>query len=335
MIRKLLGNIFRKIASSVGYKLVPENRLFDFQTQPSLQPKQFGDDLPKGFADDLNPNHPKLVEYQERYDMFDSRVTSPSVWTSDRLSLEKMAYFRGHSAFLYQIGSQNRNILGYTLQAYYIQNHDPLNLWHNLEEDGDFGVIMYRAANKSISRDYLDSIMEINFLERNLNISSQDELSILDVGAGYGRLAYRMVSALPNLITYFCTDAVPISTFICEYYINHKGIQKKAQSIPLDEIESELKNTSIDIAINIHSFSECTIKAIDWWLSLIKQHKIPYIFIVPNSGKQLLTNDKKNFHSLIKEKGYQRITMEPKYDDPNLQRYAANPSYYHLFKLQE
>jgi methyl-accepting chemotaxis protein len=34
----------------------------------------------------------------------------------------------------------------------------------------------------------------------------------------------------------------------------------------LDEIEQQLAMTSIDLAVNIHSFSECCASAIDWWL---------------------------------------------------------------------
>ncbi len=333
MIWKLFAKIFKKIAALYGYRFVPEVALFDFQKGAMLQPKKREDKIPPSASKHLQADNPQLIDYQNRYATFDERVITPLLWTSDRLSTERMPFFRGHNAFVYQIGSQNRNIIGYTLEAYYIKLNDNLNLWNKLEEEGDFGAILHEVDHKTVSRDLLDSIMEINFLEHQINISSQREFSILDIGAGYGRLAYRMINALPNLHQYLCTDAVPISTFISEYYLKHKEVEDKAQVIPLDMIEEEMKNHSIDLALNIHSFSECTLSAIDWWLSLLEEHQVRYLLIVPNSGKRLLTNDKKSFQGLVEEKGYRLKTLEPKYKDPVLQKYAANPSYYHLYEL--
>jgi hypothetical protein len=142
-----------------------------------------------------------------------------------------------------------------------------------------------------------------------------------------------MVRALPMLGKYFCTDAVPLSTFVCDYYLKSKAVSDQAVSVPLDQIEDTLEQTNVELAVNIHSFSECSLEAIDWWMALLAKHSIPYLFIIPNSKDGLLTNHKKDFQPLVEAHGYCKISSDPKYSDPELQLYAANPSMYHLFKL--
>ena len=181
--------------------------------------------------------------------------------------------------------------------------------------------------------------MEIYFLEKHLNLSDLKDLTILDIGAGYGRLAHRMASALPNIKEYLCTDGVAISSFISDYYLRFRGLEDRAKVIPLDRIENTLCYKSVDLAINIHSFSECTISAIDWWMSLLKKSKVKYLMIVPNSGDHggdhLLTNDGKDFGEVIEKHGYKLAVKNPKYRDPIVQKYAINPTYHYLFQLQE
>ena len=52
---------------------------------------------------------------------------------------------------------------------------------------------------------------------------------MLDIGAGYGRLAHRMSAAFPQLEDYCCVDAVPESTFLSEYYLRHRGCTPPAR----------------------------------------------------------------------------------------------------------
>jgi 2-polyprenyl-3-methyl-5-hydroxy-6-metoxy-1,4-benzoquinol methylase len=67
-----------------------------------------------------------------------------------------------------------------------------------LEEDDDFGAEVFDFHGKVVSRDLLDSIIEINFLDRHLGFSSRRAVNVLDIGAGYGRLAHRMATAFPK-----------------------------------------------------------------------------------------------------------------------------------------
>lgn len=293
--------------------------------------------LPAGAKEYLCKDHPRFKELEEAYFACDQNVIKPLFWTEDNVKDEEILHFRGDNAYAWQLRGDNMNPLGYALSTYYVKAIDKLRLLNRLEEDEEFGIYTFFIDSKLISRDLLDSIIEIYFLERNLNISKWNSFSILDIGAGYGRLAHRVVSAFENIDIYLCADAICTSTFICEYYLNFRGIDGKAKVIPLPDIESELNNHNVDIAINIHSFSECTVSAIEWWLTQLEKNKIKYLMVVPNKVDRnfnMLTNDNKDFSKIVEKHGYKLISREPKFLDPIVQEYGISPIYHYLFELK-
>ena len=179
----------------------------------------------------------------------------------------------------------------YLLSAYYVKDNDPLNLFERMQEDGAFGALTHEHDGRVISRDMLDSILEISFLDEHVGLSRKPDLTVLDIGAGYGRLAYRMAETLPNLSRYFCVDAVAESTMVSELYARHRAVDDKVTVVPLDEAERVITGNRIDVAVNIHSFSECALSSIDYWLDLIGRASIPWIFVVPNTGDRLITSE--------------------------------------------
>lgn len=209
-------------------------------------------------------------------------------------------------------------------------------LLETLEEDDLFGIHTFRIAGRLVSRDLLDSIIEIGFLEDHLHVAAFNDLTILDIGAGYGRLAHRAVTALPNIADYLCTDALAVSTFISEYYLRFRKVEDKARAVPLDQIEAVLQRNDVDIAVNIHSFSECAVGAIEWWLRLLEKSRVKYLMIVPdalkNGGRLLQTVDGKDFRGVVEKHGYRLTAKEPKYRDSFVQEYGMNPTYHYLFE---
>ncbi len=336
-LRRTSINFANTLLKNSRYRLVEANNLYDWQTANKRGKKYCCAVLPEGAAEYLRRNNPRLSEYQRRYENFDSTVTEPLVWTNDKLKDEDISYFRGDNAYVWQLRGTNMHEMGYTLATYYLMSMDRLDLLNCLYEDGAFGSFTFKIAGKVVSRDLLDSIAEIYFLEKHLGISTMRDFSVLDIGGGYGRLAHRMAEALPGLGHYYCTDAVAASTFICEYYLEYRNIRHKASSIALDRIEQTLAGAAVDIAVNVHSFSECKVPAIQWWLKLLTRYRVPFLMVVPNhydkAGKRMLTNDGRDISRLIREAGYCEIALEPKYEDPLVQKYAINPSHYALYEL--
>lgn len=318
---------------SYGFKIIRSQMLYEWQKIPPTFPNYRQSQLPQEAKGYLIPSNSRLRELKARYSAFDRAVTTPFVWTDDKIRLDDMLYFRGDNAYVWQIRGFNMNILSYALMTYYVKSIDELGLLEKLEEDDLFGVYNFKIDNKLVSRDLLDSIVEIHFLERYLNVSTYDNLKILDIGAGYGRLAHRMVNALPNIEQFLCTDAVPVSTFICEYYLRFRNLEDKAKVIPIDEIEKTLQNITVDIAINIQSFPECKISAIEWWLSLLAKYRVKHLMIVLDYP-ELRTHEGIDFSNIVKKYGYNLVAKEPTCKDKIVQQYSVNPSYLYLFKAE-
>lgn len=334
-IKKFANLILR----TYGHEIVGSNLLYDWQKSSQILPKYIDKPLPSGAANYLRNDHPRLKSLQERYALFSKTIMAPLEWTDDLLAPDDVKYFRGDNAYVWQLRGQNMSAINYSLTTYYVKSIDRLHLLEKMVEDNHFGVFTFLIDDKTVSRELLDSIIEINFLEKHLNVSSWSSLNVLDIGAGYGRLAHRMTSALPNINAYLCTDAVAYSTFISEYYLRFRGLDKKAKVIPLDEIEIALQSYRIDVAVNIHSFSECRIQAIEWWLSLLVKNRVRYLMIVPNAGNHggefLLTNDRHDIQKVVEKHGYKLVAKEPKYRDPIVQEYALNPTYHYLFEMSD
>jgi hypothetical protein len=321
-----------------GSEIVPTAVLYEWQRTRVTKPCWADCTLSEDAVRYLKPDNPKLSDLQQRYRAFDTNVTTALVWTDERVRPEDIAYFRGDNAWLYQVRGKNANVLAYVVSLYYLKSIDRLGLLDNLAEDDSFGNFTFTIAGRQVSRDLLDSVAEICFLDRHLGIGSRTGLRVLDVGAGYGRLAHRMVNALPGIAQVFCTDAVAVSTFVSEYYLQFRGAQK-AFVIPLDEIENTLRDHPVDLAINVHSFSECRTQAIEWWARLLSKHRVKNLMIVPNcdavtQGQELRTIDGHDFLPVLERYGYRTVVKEPKFLDPYVQEYGVHPTWYHLLELR-
>ncbi|MCZ7618781.1 MAG: putative sugar O-methyltransferase [Myxococcota bacterium] len=290
-------------------------------------------------ASALCRDHPRLQELRARYRSFGQAVTSHVSWT-DRYLLDELdlRYFRGDNAYVWQLrGLRDHELAArsYALTAYYVRSIDTLGLFERLEEDGLFGVHTFEVGRRLVSRDLLDSVNEILFLERHLGLSRLPEVRFVDIGAGYGRLAHRVTVGLPNVARFLCADAVPESTFLCEFYLRFRGVSDRARAVPLDEIEAVLLAEGADIATNIHSFSECSADVIRWWIDLLHRARVPHLLIVPNDGERLLSREAdgtaRDFMPLLEQAGYRLRVSEPKYLDPTVQKHGVHGGYYHLF----
>lgn len=292
--------------------------------------------LPEGAAAYLRPDNPRLLELRARYGAADPRVTNSLVWTDERLPPTDMLYFRGDNNFVWQIRGPNRNEATYALAYYHLKASGDDGLVDLLGEDCSFGATAFAIDGRPVSRDLLDSVREIQFLRRHTMLG-EDRGNLLDIGAGYGRLAWRIEQASGDDVRVFATDAFAPSTFIAEYYLRHRGA-RRACAVPLDEVEALMASTRIDIAVNVHSFSECTLDAIAWWIELLARHRVRHLMIVPNTGTsagaRCQINDGTFMEPMFERFGYRIAVREPRYSDPIVQKYGIDPVWLHLFELE-
>lgn len=293
--------------------------------------------LPPGAAEYLTRDNPKLLDLRARYAA--QHGFEHTQWAKAVLDHElEFAYFRGDNAYSWQVRGGMEETQ-YLLSAYYAQSIDRLHLLDRLTEDSLFGAYTFTFnGRQTISRDLLDSVLQINFLDRHMRLSQLPQATVLDIGAGYGRMAWRMTRGLPNLRCIWCADAVPESTFLCDYYLRFRGAGAKAAVVPLDQVRQALRSQQIDVVTNIQSFTECTVDSIRWWLDVLATASVTYFMIVPNTPDQLLSMEpggqRLDFQPLIEQYGYRLVVRESCYEDaPSVQRLGVYGSgKYWLFR---
>ncbi len=298
--------------------------------------------LPAGAEDVLTTTNPRLVRLRETYAALKLPVSIHSLWGVKNLSRDlDLKRFRGDNVYVWQYRQMRSGAahLRMYLALEHVRSRDALGLLAKLEEDGLFGCWQFRYGSRpAVSRDLLDSVNEINFLDRNMGLGRQAGLRVLDIGAGYGRLAHRMAEALPNLEAYDCVDAVPESTHLCDYYLKFRRVDGKARAIPLDQLQQAL-GKSYHIAVNIHSFSECRQEAVRWWLRQVAEREIPWLLIVPNDREEMLSTEgggvQNDFFPDIAAAGYDLAHKAPVYDHDELRELIGVHDYYFLFRRRQ
>lgn len=306
-----------------------------------LEPSHSPASLPSGAEQYLRPDNPRLLELEAAYDALDIPATSHTQWRKSFLKKNlSMAWFRGDNAYVWQLrylgdAAETRMYLSMLDVA----SRDDLKLLDRLEEDGLFGCWTFQYGDRlPVSRDLVDSVNEINYLDDLMGLSTIEDLKVLDIGAGYGRLAHRMSAALPNLSAYDCTDGVATSTFLCEYYTGFRELPGSVRVVPLHEHETLLDE--YDLAVNIHSFSECSLDAIRWWLDRIAERRVEWLLIVPNRPpEQLLSTELDGRHldfaPYVEAAGYERVDCRPRHQDDELRRLIGVDGRFHLFRRKQ
>jgi hypothetical protein len=360
---RLPGFLKRTIDAALarrGFERIPSRLVYPWQREAIDRPSHSGAPLPEGAEAWLRADHPRLAELARRYGELESPMAStPNCWTPAHVATADLRHFRGDNPYVHQLRGRNMNEVGYALSYYCIRRCaqiERLGLLERFEEDGRFGVHTFIIDGRRVSRDLLDSALELAFLDRHLGISRPPVQTILDIGAGYGRLAHRAVTAFPETVRYLCTDAIATSTFLCEYYLGFRGVAGRetspARVLPLDELDSAVPPGAVDIALNIHSFSECPPGAIDAWLALLARKQVKHLMIVPNAvtyagaagsagsdgsdgsgGITMRTNEGVDFSRIVRRHGYTLVASAPKFPDPLVQEYGISPAAHLLFRL--
>jgi SAM-dependent methyltransferase len=217
-------------------------------------------------------------------------------------------------------------------------DRDHRGLVASLGEDGAFGCWTYDFPGyPRCSRDLLDSVNELLFLDRTLSLFDQKGLRVLDIGAGYGRLAHRAAQALPGLADWCCVDAVPESTFLSEFYLAFRGVAPPTRVVALDEVPA-LEPGSFDLAVNVHSFSECTRAAIAWWMAELERLRVPRLFLVPNEPSGFLSTEpdgrRLDYLPVLESHGYHLSTEELVFNDPAVRALMDIHDRFCIFELE-
>jgi hypothetical protein len=138
-------------------------------------------------------------------------------------------------------------------------------------------------------------------------------------------------------VDYCCVDAVPESTFLANFYLNFRGSSPPARAVALDEVP-DLQPGAFELAINVHSFSECTIEAIRWWIGQLRRLEVPKLFVVPNEADGIVSRELDgSYHSVLpalEAAGYVQIAKERAISDRATRDALMLNENFYLFSLQ-
>ena len=285
-------------------------------------------------AETINPttylrrDNPRLLELQDEY----SKLTLPFGHTQwkDHQNNVGVHNFRYDGHYL---GTGAMWDDAYRIMFDHVVRIDKKGWLRDLQEDDAFGIQTYEfpmpdGTLKVISRDLLDSIMELYAVMESYGGLPQ---RWLDIGAGYGRFAHRLTN-LPGWSGYItCIDPIAVSTFLCEFYMAYRDCTKSVETLPMSYID-DIQADDFDIAVNIHSWSECSANAINFWLDRLCDWRVPYLFLVPHDERLVCVNEDGsigNFYPLLEKHGYHNVWHRSKYPE------GVNGLYpevnYHLF----
>ena len=259
-----------------------------------------------------------LAALEQRYAAFSQKhgfnLDGP-VWRGASYAMGEMG---GHSVKQLRSGRYNAYVYQTSSaahQAYYhaVAAADRIGLLRRTFEDGSFGVEVHSVDGVNVSRDLLDSVSEMLFLHKAFlyRPGGVGGLSVLDVGGGYGRLTKRFHDCWPES-KYHVTDGMAISTFLARQYLSRYGLARRV--VPLDEVDTFLATTKVDLLVNTHSFPEMAAADVEFWLRRAKQHRVRYLFIVPNgrltAEPNLRTNKGESISDMLAGLGYRLVLFE-------------------------
>jgi putative sugar O-methyltransferase len=208
------------------------------------------------------------------WSVFGAQMPQPRAALNDRA-----ASLNGISAAIYR-----------TFVAMYaevLQRHDRRGLLQAIEEPLLGNPFLVSHAGRRISQDLCNSIHELYSILGPEGAASQSAPAFVELGAGYGRLGYVMLTAIPNA-TYTIID-IPPALYLSQRYLTTLFPRVPAFRFrpfkSYDEIKNEFEATAIrffaphqaellpqkscDYFINISSLHEMTLEQVRNYFRLI------------------------------------------------------------------
>ena len=319
-------------------RMSPEDRLL----RSGYDPRHGPDATSSAY---LQPSNPRLCELEGLYSLVASDPLSPnateSTWrAASASSVDDLHYFRGDNLYLWQYTrsvemNRLRSFIYYRATA----SADELSLLGVLDEDGAFGCLTFDFDGKTVSRDLLDSVNELSFIARHTDLFSSTDAGVLDVGAGYGRLAHRMLVATSGVSRFYCVDAVARSTFLCEFYLRFRGLGERSNVVDLGAFQKGdhgIARGTVDLATNVHSFSEMPRHSVEAWVRWLGELEVRHLFVVPNERERILSREpdgqRLDCADLFTRYGYGLKVVEPALADAEVRRVLDVEDMFLLFE---
>lgn len=263
----------------------------------------------------LQTHNTRLTELRSQLTSEEDLRFTSTKWRTAPADDLNLLYFRADNAYIWQ----QRTLPTLSHYSGYVRylRRGLISPEELPKEQGEFGCWHYAVNGLTVSRPLLDSANELSFLEK---LDVVRDRTILDIGAGYGRLASHAWALRQRLgfRHWLCTDVIPESAFLAQYWLQRTTNGDRVTWVPpiqLDDIE-------VDVAIAIHVFSELPLVAVRSWLEFLARTRVDTLVVVPNETNGPLTfernGDRLPTSGLFEEFGYSLRVVEPYVSDPDV-----------------
>ncbi len=196
-----------------------------------------------------------------------------------------------------------------------LEKRDKWNLLPTLEEPGLGQNDTVLVRGRRVSMDLLQSVDELYRIVEVMGWNQNDKVTLAEIGAGYGRFAHVVLSAMPN--ARFYVFDLPESLLLAQYYLTQLHPNETALLYPESSTASRetwrnariafglphqlktLERGSVDLVANIYSFMEMAPKQVATYFDLIEALDPKALYIKQHKHEVNLLED-----SLLTEKGY-------------------------------
>ncbi|MFH9070592.1 putative sugar O-methyltransferase [Streptomyces alboflavus] len=124
-----------------------------------------------------------------------------------------------------------------------------------------------RLDGTSVCLDYLQAALELGFIEKELDLRGG---RVLEIGAGYGRLAHAMLSNYD--LDSYCVIDLKNTLSLSRSYLREVLSEKqfaKMRFVQVDDVTASLDTAQFDLCVNIHSMTEMIPETVEEYLRLI------------------------------------------------------------------
>jgi putative sugar O-methyltransferase len=172
---------------------------------------------------------------------------------------------------------------------HYVSCQDTIGLHQTLEEPRVGDPLPIRLGNRTLSEDLANSVHEwLRVSRASLDLGLAKHRRVVEIGAGYGRLAY--VFLVAGSCQYVIVDIAP-TLFLASWYLQntfpHRRIFKYRFFERFDDVRAEFEAANIcflgshqlellpdryfDIALSISSFQEMTADQVNYYKTLMER----------------------------------------------------------------
>jgi hypothetical protein len=281
-------------------------------------------------AQSLSLLSPRLLELSRTYREFGDPPCND--WGSSERNLP---FFRADNDYVWQpryfVDHFEKRLRRY---AEYVASVDRLGLMKRCIEDLQFGAFGVFYGDQIVSRDLLDSVLQINLAYESVDALQITAPTVLDIGAGYGRLAHRISESFGGSWKTLCADGIALSTFLSEWYLDFRQV-RNCRVVPVNDLRKVLKDDRPQVAFNVHSFSEIPCKTVVWWLNELEIASIDRLVVVTNErSMEFLSSevngDRIDLFPILNSRGWTVERQEPLVANAKM-RQASNVHNFFLY----